>query len=82
MDIAARRAERETRKAQIEARKAELAAEAPAVRDRITAAGIKYPSYWDEMGRSEKDIWEDRMLRAIERGKASRANSSRPGIRD
>lgn len=37
------------------------------IKDRITAAGIKYPLSWDEMGSSEKDMWEDRMIRSIDR---------------
>ena len=37
------------------------------IKDRITAAGISYPMGWSEMGSSEKDLWEDRMIRSIDR---------------
>lgn len=38
------------------------------VRAAILSAGIKYPmsSWWDEMGSSEKDMWEERSIRGIE----------------
>ncbi len=32
------------------------------IRQRILDAGIKYPLNWDEMGSSEKDLWEDRQI--------------------
>lgn len=46
---------------------AERDARAQAIRDRIAAAGIKRPINWDEMGSSEKDLWEEGALRAIAR---------------
>ena len=42
-------------------------AEHQKIKDRIRTAGIKYPLGWDEMGSSEKDMWEDRMIRSIDR---------------
>jgi len=42
------------------------------IKDRIRAAGISYPMGWDEMGSSEKDLWEDRMIRSIERREGRR----------
>ena len=44
-----------------------ITAEHQKIKDRIRAAGIKYPLGWDEMGSSEKDMWEDRMIRSIDR---------------
>ena len=35
--------------------------------ERIAEAGINRPINWDDMGSSEKDLWESRMLRSIER---------------
>ena len=37
------------------------------IKDRISAAGINYPLCWDDMGSSEKDMWEEPMIRAINR---------------
>lgn len=34
-------------------------------RQRIEAAGIKYPAQWADMGSSQKDLWEDRHLASI-----------------
>lgn len=42
-------------------------AEHQKIKDRIRAAGIKYPLNWDEMGSSEKDMWEDRQIRLIDK---------------
>ena len=47
---------------------AQREAEHQKIKDRIRAAGIKYPPMgWDDMGSSEKDMWEDRMIRSIDR---------------
>lgn len=40
--------------------------------DRIRAAGIMRPLNWADMGSGERDQWEQRMIRAIERGRATR----------
>jgi len=34
-------------------------------RERIEAAGVKYPLGWDDMGSSERDLWEERQLRQL-----------------
>lgn len=34
-------------------------------RERLKAAGVKYPIGWDDMGSSEKDLWEERQLRNL-----------------
>lgn len=36
-------------------------------REIIEGAGHRYPINWNEMGSSEKDLWEERMLRSIHR---------------
>lgn len=41
-------------------------------RAKIEAAGISYPIDWDEMGSSEKDLWEERQLVRINK-RAARA---------
>jgi len=38
---------------------------AGSTRDRLKAAGVKYPIGWDDMGSSEKDLWEERQLRNL-----------------
>lgn len=35
--------------------------------ERIKAAGIKHPDSWDDMGASEKDLWEDRQIANLDR---------------
>lgn len=39
------------------------------IQQRLTDAGIKYPAptYWTEYGSSEKDMWEERRLRILDR---------------
>jgi len=34
-------------------------------RERLEAAGVKYPLGWNDMGSSEKDLWEERQLRNL-----------------
>lgn len=34
-------------------------------KERLVAAGIKYPVGWNDMGSSEKDLWEERQLRNL-----------------
>lgn len=41
--------------------------------ERLSAAGIKRPINWGEMGSSAKDLWEERMLRSIEMAERARA---------
>ena len=36
-------------------------------KERIVAAGFVYPAHWDEMGSSEKDLWEDNILGYLDR---------------
>lgn len=43
-------------------------------RAKIEAAGYQYPMAWDEMGSSEKDMWEERKLAAIARREACAGN--------
>lgn len=43
----------------------------------LKAAGVEYPANWDEMGGSEKDLWEDRQLARIAR-RAQRASGAVP----
>lgn len=50
------------------------------IRDRIEAAGIKYPLSWDEMGSSEKDLWEDRMVARLDKLEQLR-NDPRPRVK-
>lgn len=42
---------------------------AVSIRQQLEGAGIQYPAatYWDEMGSSEKDLWEERQLKALNR---------------
>lgn len=42
-----------------------------ATNDRILAAGFTYPANWDEMGSSEKDLWEENILAYLERREAA-----------
>lgn len=37
---------------------------------KLLEAGIVYPANWDEMGSSEKDLWEDSALATLEKRKA------------
>ncbi|MFF2388916.1 hypothetical protein [Agromyces sp. NPDC058104] len=37
------------------------------IRERIEAAGIPYPLNWDDMGSSEKDLWEDRQIARLDK---------------
>ena len=39
--------------------------EADRVRNTLRDAGVQYPSNWDEMGSSEKDLWEERQMAAL-----------------
>jgi len=66
-------------KAEKDAWNAQREAEHQKIKDRITNAGIQYPAatYWGEMGSSEKDMWEDRMIRAID----DLASCARSGFR-
>lgn len=47
------------------------------IRQQILDAGIEYPepTYWNEMGGSEKDLWEERQLRSIIRRESMTATS-------
>jgi len=44
-----------------------------ATNDRILAAGFSYPANWDEMGSSEKDLWEENILAYLDRQKAAKS---------
>lgn len=35
--------------------------------ERIERAGIPYPANWADMGSSEKDLWEDRQIAALDK---------------
>ena len=37
------------------------------ISERILAAGFSYPGNWDELGSSEKDLWEDRIISHLDR---------------
>lgn len=50
-----------------------LAAQCAAIRARIEGAGIKYPDMWAEWGSSERDLWEDRIIRRLDRAAARAA---------
>ena len=39
--------------------------EAERIRQILTEAGVTYPPNWEEMGSSEKDLWEERQLAAL-----------------
>ncbi|GLJ62209.1 hypothetical protein GCM10017576_23390 [Microbacterium barkeri] len=39
-------------------------------RERILAASFAYPANWDEMGSSEKDLWEENILAYLDRREA------------
>lgn len=43
-----------------------------AVRDRLIAAGFTYPTNWEEMGSSEKDLWEDKIIASLDRKNGDR----------
>lgn len=45
------------------------------IRDRIQKAGVKYPMNWDEMGSSEKDLWEDRIIARLDKLETFQASS-------
>lgn len=32
------------------------------IRERILAAGFSYPMNWQELGASEKDLWEENII--------------------
>lgn len=36
------------------------------VRSKLLEAGVVYPANWDEMGSSEKDLWEEAALQTLE----------------
>lgn len=40
---------------------------ATSLRQFLEGEGVSYPLNWDEMGSSEKDLWEERQERAIRR---------------
>lgn len=40
------------------------------LRQSLEAEGVKYPIGWDDMGSSEKDLWEERQERSIRRRQA------------
>lgn len=42
----------------------------------IRDAGINYPINWNEMGSSEKDLWEERQLRVIAKREAQKQRLS------
>lgn len=46
------------------------------IREVLTAAGIGYPMNWDELGSSEKDLWEERQYRALQKRTLREANSA------
>jgi hypothetical protein len=37
------------------------------LKERILAAGFTYPANWNEMGSSEKDLWEDNTIAYLDR---------------
>ncbi len=44
----------------------QLATTANPVRLKLLEAGVVYPANWDDMGSSEKDLWEDAALQTLE----------------
>lgn len=46
----------------------ELLNKTATIKQRLAAAGIEYPRRWDEMGSSEKDLWEERQITRLEHG--------------
>lgn len=40
------------------------------IKSRLLEAGVVYPMNWDEMGSSEKDMWEDAALATLEKRRA------------
>lgn len=58
---------RQARMDQVARAREQVQSEAERIRNTLRDAGVQYPANWDEMGSSEKDLWEDRQMDALKR---------------